>query len=213
MTYANEEIIEALKGAREAKGLSQRALSERTGVPQSHISKIENGNADIRLSSLIELARALDLELGLVPRKALPAVESVIRSTASRARTGPKNLQIARELTRALDTISVLRTAYPDLKDLNIVQENLQTISNFRESADPRGVRDIVKPLHEVCRLTEEQQAAGKVPALPAKAQKQLTLLAERSRRIRNLLIHQQVESADAARPAYRLEKGEDDDG
>lgn len=82
MTYANEEIIEALKSARETKGLSQRALSARTGVPQSHISKIETGNADIRLSSLIELARALELELRLIPRKALPAIESVIRSTA-----------------------------------------------------------------------------------------------------------------------------------
>lgn len=80
MTYANEEIIEALKSAREAKGLSQRALSARTGVPQSHISKIESGNADIRLSSLITLARALELELRLVPRRALPAIESVIRS-------------------------------------------------------------------------------------------------------------------------------------
>lgn len=86
MTYANEEIINALKSARGAKGLSQRALAARTGVPQSHISKIESGNADIRLSSLIELARALELELKLVPRKAVPAVDSVVRSTAQQLR-------------------------------------------------------------------------------------------------------------------------------
>lgn len=43
MAYASEEIINALKKGREAKGLSQRALSARTGVPQSHISKIESG--------------------------------------------------------------------------------------------------------------------------------------------------------------------------
>jgi HTH-type transcriptional regulator/antitoxin HipB len=82
MTYASEEIINAVKKGREAKGLSQRELSARTGVPQSHISKIESGNADIRLSSLTELARALDLEVKLVPRKALATVESVVRSTA-----------------------------------------------------------------------------------------------------------------------------------
>ena len=58
MLYATQGIIDTLKSARTAKGLSQRALSERTGVPQSHISKIEGGGTDIRLSSLTELARA-----------------------------------------------------------------------------------------------------------------------------------------------------------
>ncbi|WP_026381951.1 helix-turn-helix domain-containing protein [Afifella pfennigii] len=81
----NDEIIEALKKGRDAKGLSQRALSARTGVPQSHISKIETGSADLRVSSLIALARALDLELRLVPRRAIAAVDSVISQTGSGA--------------------------------------------------------------------------------------------------------------------------------
>ena len=82
MNYATENIIGSLKSARDAKGLSQRALSKRIGVRQSHISKIENGGTDIRLSSLIELARALDLEVKLVPRKAVAAVDSVVRRVA-----------------------------------------------------------------------------------------------------------------------------------
>ena len=72
MAYATEDIIRELKEAREAKGLSQRDLSARIGVPQSHISKIESGRSDIRLSSQIEFARALDLDLMLVPRAAVP---------------------------------------------------------------------------------------------------------------------------------------------
>ena len=79
MTKVNEDIISALKKGREFKGISQRELSARTGVPQSHVSKIEGGHADIRLSSLIELARALDLEVKLVPRKVLSAVDSIVR--------------------------------------------------------------------------------------------------------------------------------------
>ncbi|MFX8320164.1 helix-turn-helix transcriptional regulator, partial [Acinetobacter baumannii] len=59
MSHGNGEIIEVLRAARQAKQLSQRELSAKAGVPQSHISKIENGGSDIRLSSLIELARAL----------------------------------------------------------------------------------------------------------------------------------------------------------
>ena len=49
MSYITEYITETLKAAREAKGLSQRDLSSRAGVPQSHISKIESGVVDLRL--------------------------------------------------------------------------------------------------------------------------------------------------------------------
>jgi transcriptional regulator with XRE-family HTH domain len=89
MTYQIGEIAERLKRAREAKGLSQRALSARAGVPQGHLSKIENAAIDIRLSSLIQLARSLDLELTLIPRKALPAVEGIVRAvTGQRGENG-----------------------------------------------------------------------------------------------------------------------------
>lgn len=80
MSYAIEDIGRVLKEARKRKGLSQRALSEQSGVRQYQISKIENGAVDLRISSLIELARALDLDLKLVPRKAIPAVDSIVRS-------------------------------------------------------------------------------------------------------------------------------------
>ena len=72
-------IAEMIKTARERKKLSQRALSAKIGVPQSHISRIENGTVDLQTSSLIQLARALDLELMLIPRTLIPAVKSLQR--------------------------------------------------------------------------------------------------------------------------------------
>ena len=84
MPYAVEHIVGTLKAARGSKKLSQRALGGKVGVPQSHISKIESGTVDLRLSSLIELARVLDLELVLTPRTLVPAVQSLIRTTAAR---------------------------------------------------------------------------------------------------------------------------------
>lgn len=83
MGYVTEHIAGALRAAREGKGLSQRALSVATGVQQGQLSKIENGAVDLRLSSLIALARALDLELMLVPRKSLPAVQTLVRGAPS----------------------------------------------------------------------------------------------------------------------------------
>src|SRR5215831_1754209 len=80
MRYAVEHLAEILREARQRQGLSQRAVSALSGVPQGHISKIESGAIDLRLSSLIELARALDLEVTLVPRNAVPAVKSIVRA-------------------------------------------------------------------------------------------------------------------------------------
>jgi transcriptional regulator with XRE-family HTH domain len=79
MAYSTQQIASELKAARIARGLSQRALSELAAVPQSHISKIESGGVDLRISSLAEIARALDLEVMLVPRTKLSAVRSITR--------------------------------------------------------------------------------------------------------------------------------------
>ena len=72
-------LAKALRSAREQKGLTQRSLAERTGLPQSHVSKIESASVDLQTSSLIELARALDLELVLVPRSLIPAIQALQR--------------------------------------------------------------------------------------------------------------------------------------
>lgn len=61
-------IAAQLKAARLQKKWSQRMLSAKTKIPQTHISKIENAEVDLQTSSLIELARALDLELMLIPK-------------------------------------------------------------------------------------------------------------------------------------------------
>jgi len=57
-----------LRKARLAVGLSQLELSQKLGVTQGTISRAETGR-DLRVSTLVELARVLDLELMLVPRR------------------------------------------------------------------------------------------------------------------------------------------------
>ena len=81
MVPAPEPIVRQLKEARNARKFSQRALSAKVGLPQGHISRIEAGEVDLKLSSLVGLARALDLEPMLVPRQQLKAVDAVIRSS------------------------------------------------------------------------------------------------------------------------------------
>ncbi len=79
MIYAIEDLVGALRAVRKKKGINQTRLGQKVGLPQSHISKIESGAIDLKLSSLIEIARVLDLELMLVPRKLVPTVQSILR--------------------------------------------------------------------------------------------------------------------------------------
>lgn len=64
-------LINAMIKARKAKHLTQKQLAERTGIDQSDISKIENGNANPALSTLKRLAAGMDmvLKLELVPKQ------------------------------------------------------------------------------------------------------------------------------------------------
>ncbi|CAM5551567.1 helix-turn-helix domain-containing protein [Eoetvoesiella caeni] len=93
MNYDLECFSQCLREARTAKSLSQRDLSKLAGVPQSHISKIESNQVDLRLSSLIAIANALDLELALVPRQAMPAIQSITRQAASQSLHVPSRHQ------------------------------------------------------------------------------------------------------------------------
>ena len=85
MIHVVEYLSKALKAARERKQLSQRGLGKAVGMPQAQISRIENAAVDMQASTLIELARALDLEVMLVPRTHVPAVKHVIAATEHEA--------------------------------------------------------------------------------------------------------------------------------
>lgn len=52
-------IIQAIINARNEAGYTQKELSERSGIAQSDISKLENGNANPSLKTLQRLASAL----------------------------------------------------------------------------------------------------------------------------------------------------------
>jgi transcriptional regulator with XRE-family HTH domain len=50
-----------LRAYRKQRGLSQRALTARTGIPSSYISEIEQGRRNIAVLALLRLAHALDI--------------------------------------------------------------------------------------------------------------------------------------------------------
>jgi predicted transcriptional regulator len=52
-------IIQAIIDARKSSGITQKELSEKSGIAQGDISKLENGNANPSLKTLQRLATAM----------------------------------------------------------------------------------------------------------------------------------------------------------
>ena len=74
------DLREAIKRGRAERGWSQRALGAAVRLPQAHISAIESGQVVPRFDTLIDILRLLNLDLLLVPRSLVPAVQNLIRA-------------------------------------------------------------------------------------------------------------------------------------
>jgi len=111
--YETQALTVRLRAARQAKGFSQRDLAKLTGLPQAQISRIEAGQVDLRLSSLAAIAHALDLEIALIPRQAVPAVQSIARQLS---RHEPRHTTSFKEavlrMTKAGQTQSAIAAAF-----------------------------------------------------------------------------------------------------
>ncbi len=73
-----ETLIQELLKARQKKGMTQSELADKVGLPQGHISKIEHGKIDIRVSTLLEISRILGYEPLLVPRPLMSIITAII---------------------------------------------------------------------------------------------------------------------------------------
>ena len=56
-------IVQAIIDARKTAGLTQKELSERAGIAQGDISRLENGNANPSIRTLQRLAAAMEMSL------------------------------------------------------------------------------------------------------------------------------------------------------
>ena len=58
-----DNTIKAFVEARKKSGMTQKEISEKTGIAQPDISKLENGNANPSVRTLQRLANAMGMEL------------------------------------------------------------------------------------------------------------------------------------------------------
>ena len=64
-TRAGFEVVRAIIAARIEEGLTQKELAERSGIRQSNISRIENGNCSPTVATLEAIAKGLGRTLSV----------------------------------------------------------------------------------------------------------------------------------------------------
>ncbi|HAY05945.1 MAG TPA: helix-turn-helix transcriptional regulator [Hyphomonas sp.] len=194
MTYALSDIVESLKAARDRHGLTQRIFAERTGTTQARVSKIENGETDPRISTLIEFARALDLELMLVPRQHIPAVRAILTHQPKSA--SEKAGQTMLDRLRGL--IIQLKEQFPQNEHLERLERTSRELANFRLSEERASA---------IARISEHLKIVQKTPALASTLDTHASAL----RQLRNEIAHAVPDEASEPRPAYRLDANDDE--
>jgi transcriptional regulator with XRE-family HTH domain len=199
-------IATPLIAARHRAGLSQRALGAKVGLAQSHISKIERAAVDPQVSNLVEIARALGLELMLIPTQLVPGVQALQRAAVPDPRRMPA--AIDHDLTRLARHARELMTRFPELRvlsdiasaadELRVARLDESSSSEARSSIDAaEAILDRLRG-HPRDRPTIEQTAAGKSAA------EALAPIARTMRTLRNEWIHRDTDSRQPA--AYRLD-------
>jgi transcriptional regulator with XRE-family HTH domain len=198
-SYAVKQLVQVLKDARLARGLSQRELAEQAGLGQNRLAKIEAGTVDIRTSTLVQLARTLDLELVLTPRRVLPAVQSL--TGGSRSQTTVQSsvrgtpVRVLRQIQKQLVALERAHTATAELTSAKAAVQALMDVG-------PRLDVSTFLPLRRVVRWLALARV-NKAPAQPLLA-KAVAQLLELRRGLSATVRHDQ--SPEHQRAAYSLE-------
>jgi transcriptional regulator with XRE-family HTH domain len=93
------EIGELLRAARIERRLTQEELARMLGFDVTTVARAEKGRDETRSGTLTEMARALNLELMLVPRYLVPAVRAMTGSSRSPVPALQRNEEDYTELT------------------------------------------------------------------------------------------------------------------
>lgn len=209
MTPAIQAFAQMIKAAREKKGLSQRALAAKTGVPQSHISKVEAGAVDLQTSSLIEIARALDLELMLIPRALLPAAQALQRGTESEAQFPFESL-IGESLDRLARKVKA-KARRSNASQSDVLHTLANTIADLRRlRLGTRDAEQIQKLIGQIIHSLDATTVGGRQPTERrsiSEASQSLEAYAQQLRALRNAIAHGMIDSPSAPQAAYQLDE------
>ncbi|WP_018240696.1 helix-turn-helix domain-containing protein [Ensifer sp. BR816] len=194
MAYKTEHITQQLRAAREAQKMSQRELSARSGLTQSHISQIERGTMEPGLGSLVDAARALDLEVILAPKKLMPAIRNILDSTSVSTDVLTSD---QRKLVGRLDRwFAQHRGAFASASEADTFKDSLALL------------RHLPLPAEEMDTFKEATARLDRWQDDPPSRQ-ELSRIAHAVRQIRNAAVHRDRDAV-VPRSAYALDEEDD---
>ncbi len=74
-----KQIGTLLRKAREQAGLTQEQIADRANLSRPRYREIEAGESAARATTLMNIARALGLEIMFIPQAVVPAVQAMMR--------------------------------------------------------------------------------------------------------------------------------------
>lgn len=84
-----KQMGRTLQQTRVARKMTQSQLGALVDLPQSHISKIENGESDVQWTTLEQIANALGLSVVLVPTSLVALIDSLKKSSTGEKEKEP----------------------------------------------------------------------------------------------------------------------------
>ena len=85
MPYNNKAFGIVIGGLRSQKGLTQARMAELAGIARSHLASLENGEKTVRLDTLWDIARALQMRPSGLIRRVEKETESMERKHGEKA--------------------------------------------------------------------------------------------------------------------------------
>lgn len=82
-------IGQILARERQRQGLTQVDLAKRMGRDQTYVARVEGGKRDPRWETVLDFARALELEPMLIPRNWVPAVDTIVQADGGQSKDAP----------------------------------------------------------------------------------------------------------------------------
>jgi transcriptional regulator with XRE-family HTH domain len=193
--YKSEDLVREIRGRRTDAGISQRALAARSGLTQAHISQIETGTLEPGLSSFIDMARALDLEIMLVPKKFLPAVQGILRQTPTEQSSPQEGEAALREIARGERLVIKQKQLHGSSADLERIADALRFLRHAPlRKPDLQIVTDAINKLRRYQASPQSKDIVGAI--------------ATNLQQLRNRVVHSPSE---APRPAYAIDDEDDD--
>lgn len=115
-----------IKSIRTQLKMSQKTLAKRAGIPQATVSRIEQGQRDVNLSTLHKIFNALECDIVLAPLLH-DSIDNILRKQAKK---------IAKKQVEYLKGTMNLEAQHPDLKFLEHLlkqeEEKLLQGSNYK---------------------------------------------------------------------------------